>query len=93
MIFKFLSCFVFYLFPDRVSLCSLGYPGAHSVDQAGLELRNLPFSASQVLGLKACATTARLIFIFIFLFLGFFVCLFFETGFLCVVLAVLELTL
>jgi hypothetical protein len=28
--------------------------------QAGLELRNLPASASQVLGLKACATTARL---------------------------------
>jgi hypothetical protein len=27
------------------------------VDQAGLELRNPPASASQVLGLKACATT------------------------------------
>jgi hypothetical protein len=27
------------------------------VDQAGLELRNLPASASQVLGLKACAPT------------------------------------
>jgi hypothetical protein len=27
---------------------------------AGLELRNLPASASQVLGLKACTTTARL---------------------------------
>jgi hypothetical protein len=26
--------------------------------QAGLELRNLPASASQVLGLKACTTTA-----------------------------------
>jgi hypothetical protein len=43
-----------------VSLCSPGYPGTHSVDQAGLELRNPPTSASQVLGLKACATTARL---------------------------------
>jgi hypothetical protein len=32
-----------------------------SVDQAGLELRNLPASASQVLGLKACTTTAWLI--------------------------------
>jgi hypothetical protein len=32
-----------------------------SVDQAGLELRNPPASASEVLGLKACATTARLI--------------------------------
>jgi hypothetical protein len=29
------------------------------VDQAGPELRNPPASASQVLGLKACATTAR----------------------------------
>jgi hypothetical protein len=27
------------------------------LDQAGLELRNPPASASQVLGLKACATT------------------------------------
>jgi hypothetical protein len=49
----------FFFFWDRVSLCSLGCPGTHSVDQAGLELRNLPASASQVLGLKACATTAR----------------------------------
>jgi hypothetical protein len=31
-----------------------------SVDQGGLELRNPPASASQVLGLKACATTAWL---------------------------------
>ena len=38
---------------------SPGCPGAHSVDQAGLELRNLPASASQVLELKACATTAQ----------------------------------
>ncbi|GAB1285580.1 RAS protein activator-like 2 [Apodemus speciosus] len=37
---------------DRVSLCSPGCPGTHSVDQAGLELRNPPASASQVLGLK-----------------------------------------
>jgi hypothetical protein len=46
-----------------VSLCSPGCPGTHSVDhsvdQAGLELRNPPSSASRVLGLKACATTAR----------------------------------
>jgi hypothetical protein len=45
-------------FGDRVSLCSPGCPGAHSVDQAGLELRNLPASASPVLGVKACATNA-----------------------------------
>jgi hypothetical protein len=41
-----LFCFVF---RDRVSLCSLGCPGTHSVDQAA------PASAS----LKACATNAR----------------------------------
>ena len=39
---------------------SPGCPGAHSVDQAGLELRNPLAFASRVLGLKACATTARL---------------------------------
>ena len=54
-------CFVlFCFFRDSVSLYSPGCPGAHSVDQAGLELRNPPTSSSQVLGLKACATTARL---------------------------------
>jgi hypothetical protein len=47
------------VFRDRVSLSSAGCPGTHSVDQAGLELRNLPASASQVLGLKVFATTAR----------------------------------
>jgi hypothetical protein len=46
---------------DRVSLYSPGCPGTHSVDQAGFELRNPPVSASQVLGLKVCATTARLL--------------------------------
>jgi hypothetical protein len=52
-------CFVLFcfVFRDRVSLCSPGCPGVHSVDQAVLELRNPPASASQVLGLKACATT------------------------------------
>ena len=34
------------VFRDRVSLYSLGYPGTHFVDQAGLELRNPPASAS-----------------------------------------------
>jgi hypothetical protein len=38
---------------DRVSLYSPGCPGTHSVNQVGLELRNPPVSASQVLGLKA----------------------------------------
>jgi hypothetical protein len=54
--YEFLICF----FQDRVSLYSPGCPGTHFVDQAGLELRNPPASTSQVLGLKACATTARL---------------------------------
>jgi hypothetical protein len=44
---------VLFCFRDRVSLCSPGCPGTHSVDQAGLEVRNLPASASRVLGLKA----------------------------------------
>jgi hypothetical protein len=57
---SFVFVFLFFVFRDRVSLYSLGCPGTHFVDQAGLELRNPPVSASQVLGLKACATTARL---------------------------------
>jgi hypothetical protein len=51
--------FFFFVFRDTVSLCSPGCPGAHSVDQVGLELRNPPASASRVLGLKVCATTAQ----------------------------------
>ena len=54
-----LFCFCF-CFRVRVSLYSPGCPGTHSVDQAGLELRNLPASASQVLGLKVCTTTSLL---------------------------------
>jgi hypothetical protein len=46
-----LFCFVF-VFWHRGSLCSPDCPGTHSVDQAGLELRNPPASASQILGLK-----------------------------------------
>jgi hypothetical protein len=49
-----LFCFVF---QDRVSLYSSGCPGTPFVDQAGLELGNPPASASQMLGLKVCATT------------------------------------
>jgi hypothetical protein len=41
-----------------VSLCSPGCPGTHSVDQAGLKLRNPPASASRVLGSKVCASNA-----------------------------------
>jgi hypothetical protein len=50
-------------FQDRVSLCSPGCPGTHSVDQAGLELRDPPASVSQVLGLKVCATTTTWLFL------------------------------
>jgi hypothetical protein len=56
-------------FRGRASLYSPDCPGTHFVDQAGLELRNPPASASQVLGLKACATTARLIVVLNILFL------------------------
>ncbi|GAB1288300.1 Aspartyl/asparaginyl beta-hydroxylase [Apodemus speciosus] len=41
---------------EVVSLCSPDCPGTHSVDQAGLGLRNPPASASQVLGLKDART-------------------------------------
>jgi hypothetical protein len=34
----------------QVSLCSPGCPGTCSVDQAGLELRDVPVFASQGLG-------------------------------------------
>ena len=58
-----------FFFRDRVSLYSPDCPGTHFVDQAGLELRNPPASASQVLGLKVWATTAQLKFIYLFIYL------------------------
>ena len=58
----------FFFFRDRVSLCSPGCPGIHFVDQAGLELRNQPASASQELGLKACATTPGFFFFLRFIY-------------------------
>jgi hypothetical protein len=64
-LFGFFVCLVGWLvFRDRVSLYSSGCPGTHSVDQAGLELRNPPASASRVLGLKACAATPDLLCVF-----------------------------
>jgi hypothetical protein len=54
-LFVLFVCFL--VFRDRVSLCSPGCSGTHFVDPAALQLRNPPASASQVLGLKACATT------------------------------------
>ena len=69
----FVVCFLFgrvFFSQDRVSLCFLDCPRTHSVDQAIQELRNLPASASQVLGLKAWNTTTLL-----------FLCFFIETQF------------
>ena len=51
---------VFFFFFKAVSLCTFDCTGIHSVDQAGLELRDSPASASQVLGLKACTIKATL---------------------------------
>jgi hypothetical protein len=51
--------FFFFWFSETGFLCVVcrpGCPRTQSVDQGGLELRNLPASASQVLGLKARAT-------------------------------------
>jgi hypothetical protein len=59
--------FVFvFVFQDRVSLYNPDCPGTYFVDQAGLELRNLPASAFRVLGLKAC-TTSSFLFCFVLL--------------------------
>ena len=40
------SSLLLFVFRDRVSLCSTGYPGTHSVDQAGLQIRDSADSAS-----------------------------------------------
>jgi hypothetical protein len=56
----FKKCFVLFAFQDRVSLYGPRCSRTHSVDQAGFKLRNLPALDSQVLGLKACATSAQL---------------------------------
>jgi hypothetical protein len=48
----FFFFFFFLVFPDRVSLYSPGCPGTHSVDQAGLELRNPPAFLPPSAGIK-----------------------------------------
>lgn len=45
--FNFIIIIVF--FQDRVSLCNLGCPRIHLVDQVGLELKRSSAFASQVL--------------------------------------------
>jgi hypothetical protein len=59
MIKLFFFFFFFWFFKTGFLCIAPGCPGTHFVDQAGLELRNPPASASasRVLGLKACATT------------------------------------
>jgi hypothetical protein len=58
----FLFCFVLFFKTGFLCVALAELEGTHSVDQAGLELRTPPASASQILGLKVCATTARLVF-------------------------------
>jgi hypothetical protein len=48
-----------YFFPETGFLCIALAVLELTVDQAGLKLRNPLASASQVLGLKVCATTAQ----------------------------------
>jgi hypothetical protein len=69
---SFSFCFFVLFFSRQGFSVYFGCPRTYSVDQAGLELRNLPASASRVLRLKACATTA-LRFLIYFLFLIFFI--------------------
>jgi hypothetical protein len=54
-----LFCFVLFCFSETGFLCVALAVLELTLDQAGLELRNPSASASQVLGLKACATTAQ----------------------------------
>jgi hypothetical protein len=57
-----ISFFLFFFFPrDRVSLSSPGCPGTHFVDQAGLELRNSPVSASTTAQLALAFLRIKLI--------------------------------
>jgi hypothetical protein len=82
--------FVCFVFRDRVSLSSPGFPGIHSVDQDALELTEILLPLSPECWDLKCASPLPGIFFFFFFFFFFW---FFETGFLCIALAVLELTL
>jgi hypothetical protein len=52
--------FSFWFFKTEFLCVALAVLELTLVDQTGLELRDPPVSASQVLGLKACATIAQL---------------------------------
>jgi hypothetical protein len=69
--FWFWFFWVFWFFKNRAG-CSPDCPGSCAVDQAGLELRDLPASASQVLGLKVYAATTWPTSYFLFFFFFFF---------------------
>jgi hypothetical protein len=81
LFFSFLSFFfpflffLFLLFWDRVSLYSRSCPGIQDTYKLGWP-RNLPTSAFHVLGLKACATTAQSILIFLLYVFGCFSCMY-----------------
>jgi hypothetical protein len=49
VLFCFVLFFFFLVFPNRVSLC----PGTHSVDQAGLELKDAPWAGEMAQRLSA----------------------------------------
>lgn len=55
----------FNVFFKTESLPSLGSPGTHHVDHAGLKLKNPPGSVGQVQGLEGCITTTRPTFSFL----------------------------
>jgi hypothetical protein len=57
-LFCFWCCFCF--FWGRVSLCSPSYSRTHSVEEAGLDLRNYFASVFWMLRLKVCTTTTQL---------------------------------
>jgi hypothetical protein len=82
-IYLFIFIFCFWFFETGFLCIALAVLELTFVDQAGLELRNPPASASRMLGLKACAATPSMnVFIYIWLF---------ETGPHHVALAGLEL--
>lgn len=56
--------FVCLSFWDRVSLCSSGCPGPHSVDQVSLELRDLPASASECCDYKCVPPFPAFLYVF-----------------------------
>jgi hypothetical protein len=76
-------------FWDRVYLCSPGYPRTCSVDQVGLE----PTEIGLLLPFECMCLHCLATFLFFVLVLFCVFVFVFETGFLCIALAVLELTL